>query len=140
MKNKCLFSCLLGLLVLSSCKEDKTVEPLLFDEPGIDFVKVERDGVRDVVLISQMRPTREMYDNHFGYYECGVEYSTDSLFRRSVKVSFGHPESADYVTQNRLSDLYPDSVYYFKPIIVLYAIIFIYAPHIFMYRLVRGKA
>ena len=118
MKNKCLFSCLLGLLVLSSCKEDKAVEPLLFDEPGIDFVKVERDGVRDVVLISQMRPTREMYDNHFGYYECGVEYSTDSLFRRSVKVSFGHPGSADYVTQDRLSDLYPDSVYYFKPILV----------------------
>lgn len=117
MKNNCLLLCLLGLIALSSCREE-IEEPLLFDEPGIDFVTVEREGVRNVVLISQMRPTREMYDNHFGYYECGVEYSTDSLFRRSVKVSFGHPESADYVTQNHLSDLYPDSVYYFKPILV----------------------
>ena len=117
MKKLCLFSCLLGLIVLSSCKEE-IVEPLLFDKPGIDFVKVEREGARDMVISCQMRPTRKMYDNHFSYYECGMEYSTDSLFRRSVKVSFGHPESDDYVKQTRLSDLFPDSVYYFKPILV----------------------
>ena len=117
MKKNCLFACLLGLVALSSCKEEIT-EPLLFDEPGIDFVKVEREGVRGMVISCQMRPTRKMYDNHFSYYECGMEYSTDSLFRRSVKVSFGHPESDDYVKHARLSDLFPDSVYYLKPILV----------------------
>ena len=117
MKTNCLFACLLGLVALSSCKEEIT-EPLLFDEPGIDFVKVEREGVRGMVISCQMRPTRKMYDNHFGYYECGMEYSTDSLFRRSVTVSFGHPDSKDYVIHARLSNLFPDSVYYFKPILV----------------------
>ena len=117
MKKNCLFLCLLGLLVLSSC-EEKIVEPLLFDEPGIDFVKVEREGVRGVVISCQMRPTRKMYDNNFSFYECGMEYSTDSLFRRSVKVSLGHPESGDYLIQGRVSDLFPDSIYYFKPILI----------------------
>ena len=117
MKKICLLSCLLGLIALSSCREE-IEEPLLFDEPGIDFVKVEREGVRGAVISCQMRPTRKMYDNHFGCYECGMEYSTDSLFRRSVTVSFGHPDSKDYVIHARLSNLFPDSVYYFKPILV----------------------
>lgn len=117
MKKICLLSCLLGLIALSSCREE-IEEPLLFDEPGIDFVKVEREGVRGLVISCQMRPTRKMYDNHFDYYECGMEYSTDSLFRRSVTVSFGHPDSKDYVIHARLSNLFPDSVYYFKPILV----------------------
>lgn len=118
MKNRILFPCLLGLLVLSSCEEDIVNEPLLFDEPGIDFVSVERDGVRDMVISCKMRPTREMYDNHFYTYECGIEYSTDSLFRRSVKVSFGHPERSDYLKVTWLSDLFPDSTYYFKPLLI----------------------
>ena len=118
MKNICFFSFMLGLLVLSSCKKEEMVEPLLFDEPGIDFIKVEREGVRDLVILCKMRPTRKMYDNNFSSYECGMEYSTDSLFRRSVKVSFGHPGSDDYVKKTGLSGLFPDSIYYLKPILV----------------------
>ena len=118
MERKYLVLCLISLLLLNSCKEDKD-ELIFFDKPGVEFVLAEREGPFDAVFAVKMQPTKEMYDYAYNRYECGLEYSTDSQFRKSVKVSFGHPDENNTVRATRLY-LFPDSAYYIRPILVFY--------------------
>lgn len=116
MKRKILFLYLFGLLILNSCKEDKD-EMIFFDKPGIEILSAEREGLFGAVFTVKMQPTKEMYEDDYSRYICGMEYSTDSQFRRSFKVGFGNPGKKNAVKTARLN-LFPDSVYYFRPIVV----------------------
>ena len=117
-----LFAVLVGSLCIVSCSEDDK-NSFFYDEPEVEIQSYSMGGLTTCYFSCKVWPTKEMYDDKQSDYQCGLEYSSDSLFRSSTKIVFGlplgHPLSGDYITTGRVGDLFPDSTYYFRALLIL---------------------
>ena len=120
-----LFAVLVGSLCLVSCfKDDDEKNGFFYSEPEVEIQSYSIGGLGTCFFSCKVWPTKEMYDDKQSDYQCGLEYSSDSLFRSSTKIVFGLPHvrlplSGDYITTGRVGDLFPDSTYYFRALLIL---------------------
>ncbi len=120
---KVLFAVLVGSLCIVSCfKDDDEKNGFFYKEPEVEIQSYSIGGVGTCYLSCKIWPTKEMYENNLPNYECGLEYSTDSLFRSSTKIvfgfRFGSSMSSNYTATGKVGDLYPDSTYYFRALLI----------------------
>ena len=121
---KVLFAVLVGSLCLVSCfKDDDEKNGFFYSEPEVEIQSYSMWGLSTCYFSCKVWPTKEMYDDKHSDYQCGLEYSSDSLFRSSTKIVFGLPLglplSGDYIATGRVGDLFPDSTYYFRALLIL---------------------
>ena len=116
---KVLFAVLVGSLCLVSCfKDDDEKNGFFYKEPEVEILSCIPDGVTACFFTCKVWPTKEMYDNHLNYHLCGMELSTDSLFRSSTKVVIGDFNREDFTIMGHVGDFFPDSTYYVRALLV----------------------
>lgn len=115
-----LLAVLFGSLCLDSCvKDDDEKNGFYYKEPEVEILSYRMDGISACYFTCKIWPTKEMYEINLKNYECGIEYSTDSLFRSSVKIVIGRSYSDDFIITGHVGDFFPDSTYYVRPLLIL---------------------
>ena len=113
-----LLAVFVGSLFLDSCFGDEK-NGFFYEEPEAEIQSYSMVGINACFFICKIWPTKEMYENNLKNYECGIEYSTDSLFRSSTKVVIGRSKSDDFIVMGYVGELFPDSTYYVRALLVL---------------------
>lgn len=113
-----LLAAFVGSLFLDSCFGDEK-NGFFYEEPEAEIQSYSMVGINACFFICKIWPTKEMYENNLKNYECGIEYSTDSLFRSSTKVVIGRSKSDDFIVMGYVGELFPDSTYYVRALLVL---------------------
>lgn len=106
-----------GSLCLNSCDDEKN--GFFYEEPKAELLSYSIDGVNACYFTCKIWPTREMYENNLKNYECGIEFSTDSLFRSSTKLMIGRSYDDDFTVLGHVGKLLPDTTYYVRPLLIL---------------------
>ena len=118
---KVLFAVLIGSLCLLSCSKDENEDEMngfFYEEPEIEIQSFAPDGETACFFTCKVWPTKEMYEQNLNYHLCGIEFSTDSLFRSSTKVVVGDFNRKDFTITGHVGDFFPDSTYYVRALLV----------------------